>query len=371
MVLSWGGVYDNQGINIVSNPEVETTELCPASFTVTTTDERTAIYLGTYIRQWGHFLLDSCARLWVVLTEYAKQADVFVWTIGTDEKILLDGNYSEFLKLLGIYDKCIIIQRPVRYRKVIIPERGIFKSSYWSEEYSRLFDYAIERICSAEENLPRNENKRIFLSRTKLGRNDLGSKDMDLFFAKNGYSILYPERISLSALINIMNRAEVVASISGSTAHNFLFLPPHKHGIIIEKFALVNDYQYGINISRRLEVTHIDANLSLFAVSPGAGPFILCSNGYLQKFAKDSNYCFSPKKKRGLPLIFTIRKYLALYFDTYVHYPDKWIVHDNDTLLREAWNEAMSECGYDITKISFLKFIKNKIKLCIQQIRLC
>lgn len=315
------------------------------------------VYLGPFIKQWGHFLLDSCSRLWYML-DHDDEVDNYVFCGELNGKnAILNGNYREFLELLGICHKVLIINQPTEFDEVIIPEMGLRKAEFWSEEFGNLYSRAISNALKGYT--VENKGKRIFLSRSKLDIcTESGNEEMDAYFRLNGFKVVYPEKEKLTSLIRKLYGAEYVASISGSTAHNFLFVDKDCDCIIVEKYALANEYQVGLNLVRTLSVTYIDANICLLPVRPGSGPFIVCCNKYLKSF---SEYRGFQVKKQIVHIPKYVHNYWKRYFDVYSIYPEKWIVHDHYDSIKEAYDECMKEYGELISKVTVTQKIKSII----------
>ena len=94
---------------------------------------------------------------------------------------------------------------------------------------------------------------------------------MDDYFEKNGFQLLYPERLSLIELIVYLQNAEVIAAESGTVAHNFLFAQESKKCIIIEWQAVVNEIQANIDIIKNQNITYIDGQLTVYPVFDYSG----------------------------------------------------------------------------------------------------
>lgn len=62
-----------------------------------------------------------------------------------------------------------------------------------------------------------NTPEKVYMSRSLLPKHrdlEFGFEALDDFFKKNGYTVLYPEKIPLSQLIQYIRNAEVVATVS-------------------------------------------------------------------------------------------------------------------------------------------------------------
>ena len=109
---------------------------------------------------------------------------------------------------------------------------------------------------------------------------------LDHFFAQNHYTVLYPEQIPLRKMIFYMQNVKNVASISGSPLHNILFGRRNQKMTIFERCAVNNEWQVSVNRMMDLDITYVDANISIYPVAM-SGPFIVGCNDILLRYAQD------------------------------------------------------------------------------------
>jgi hypothetical protein len=148
---------------------------------------------------------------------------------------------------------------------------------------------------------------------------------LDNFFSKNGYQILYPERISLSRMIHYIRNAKVITALQGSVCHNVLFAENGQTIEIVDRQVISDDNQVDINRMRGLQVTYIDANIPIYTIDC-TGPYIMGFTEQLQRFMADHGYT-APDAK------FTTPKYYKKCFVQYMKsYQDifryNWFMHD-------------------------------------------
>lgn len=305
-------------------------------------DER-VVYCGYLVPHWGHFLVEAVTRLWYYLKQDLS-VDKYVFFIEDNAHRAITGNYKEFLELLGIWDKVDIISAPKKYREVIVPERGFKMGQYWSDEFKQIYDVVAGAALSKTSG--DSVDKKIFLSRSQLKafRNKEFNMDMlDEFFSKNGYQVVFPEQKTLSDLIRMIRNAETVATLSGSIQHNMLFAKDHAKQIVLEKTAVTVDFVCDINRIKGFDTTYIDANICVYPVSIGYGPYIMCYSGMLQKFAETNGYMpadpryESPKRMKQI-----LRRYLTEYQNAYQKkwYMEEWEAKQFALTIWEAVNEG-------------------------------
>lgn len=307
----------------------------------------TVVYCGYLARQWGHFLIESVSRLWYCFEDHTD-IDKFIFITDSNASTDISGNYKEFLELLGIWKKVELINHPIEYKKVYIPELGYSRKNYYSEEYLHIFNHVTEQAlikCSLQDSA-----KRVFLSRgrfSKAKKMEVGLELLDHYFETNGYKLLYPEQLSLSNMIYYLNNAEICAAESGSLPHNFLFLQYNKNCVIIERQTTVNEIQANIDLIRDLNVTYIDGHFTIYPVTAGYGPFFIAYTSCFDNYTRSKNY-ISPQP------FFTsesyvkkcLKQYMKMYHNEYGYKwgMESWMIMYADSIY-EAYTDSLNVLG--------------------------
>lgn len=250
-------------------------------------DEK-VVYCGYLVNHWGHFLIEGVTRLWYFL-ENDPTIDKYVFFLDENETREIKGNYRLFLELLKIWDKLEIINRPTTYREMIIPELGIHARRAYTPKLLAVFDTIAENIQPQPD---WDTPEKIYFSRSQLQKGkafEFGFDALDDFYGKNGYTILFPEKVPLDRMIYYIRSAKVVASLSGSLPHNMLFARQGQTLEIAERLVLSVDNQVDVDRMRDLNVTHIDAHIPLYPVD-FVGPIIMGYTPEFQRFAEDNGY---------------------------------------------------------------------------------
>ena len=340
-----GGVIDSNGIYICDSGIMDRIEGKYDYEKLEIRNEK-IVYCGYMVPQWGHFLVEGVSRLWYALRN-DKTIDKYVYILGLNEEREIKANYREFLELLGIWDKVEFVNKPTQYREVIIPEHAYAIWNWWSEDFIQIFDAVSKNVVPAED---WKRHEKIFLSRSHLKNIDQKEFNLDMlddYFKKNGYEVIYPEQHSLSYLICMIRNADVVATNSGSIQHNMLFAQDNKKHIVIERTVVTVDFTVDINRMRNLDVIYIDANLPIYSVSIGYGPFIMFNSKMLQKFTQDYQYVpvdtAYTEKKRMKKIFF---KYMKSYRQEYQY---QWYMADWEQPFIAAIREGYEE-GFEYYK---------------------
>lgn len=224
------------------------------------------VLYGGYLRKiWGHFIMGGLARIWPMLNEtFASEIDRIIFIAHDKDLMNLRGNYSEIMELLGISNKCTIISynQTLSIEKLYVPdisfEHDVFYSDSCDLTFKKIIETALKGIPSP------TPSKRLFLTRSQLknaSKNEVNLSKFEQLFKDNGFEIIAPEKISISELIRLFNEADTIVSPSGSTAHNFVFIPRKQNTktIILERHAWVNTFQTNIEKMTNYLSLHIDA----------------------------------------------------------------------------------------------------------------
>jgi len=215
---------------------------------------------GGYLRsQWGHFLMNSTARLWPLFTGAVTDVDRIVF-FSDSADCSVKGNMARFFELAGIADKVEVVKSGrFSAAEVIVPDIALEHPLFFSREFMTPFD-ALRRAVPGDNQAVRT--RRVFMTRSGLpgaSKNEVGIDDVDRFFAANGYDVISPERMTLDELVMVLAEACTVASVSGSLAHNFVFADPGTEFVVVERTAAVNDYQVALGLAKGIEQTFVDA----------------------------------------------------------------------------------------------------------------
>ena len=286
-------------------------------------DEK-VVYCGYMINHWGHFLIEAVCRLWYFL-ENDPTIDKYIFFLDENEQREIKCNYREFLQLLGVWNKIEFINKPITFREVLVPELALRTHTYYYPKYREMFDVIADNVIPD----PAWETpEKIYYSRGQFAKGipfEFGYDMLDAFFAQNGYTVLYPEKVPLSQMIHYIRNSKVVASLSGSLPHNMLFARNGQKVEILERCTINDDNQVDLNRIRELHVIPIDANIPIYPIN-FVGPFIMGYTAELQRFAEDNGY--TPPDEKYLS-----EKYLKKCFVNYMKaykdlYRYNWFMYD-------------------------------------------
>jgi len=105
---------------------------------------------GGYLRKiWGHFLVNSTARLWPIFSNKITNYDRIVFFAENDNECELKGNYREFFELAGIIDKVIVIpQTDCAFSDIIVGDVAFEMGVSYSAEFLNIFNFVREKAIA-------------------------------------------------------------------------------------------------------------------------------------------------------------------------------------------------------------------------------
>ncbi len=185
--------------------------LCLPAIKAWHTSSQEVIYGGLFHTHWGHFLLENLQRLW-----YAKNHNLpIVWCCNTSSFCApsqFRAWQSELFNALGIYNKHIFLTEPTQFAKVHFPEPGTSINLYVHPEHVKFLGFYESKPIPG---------KYVYFSRSKV-RSCTNEDLIDALLKKRGWTIIYPETLSVTQQLKALNSAEVCFMIGGSAQHSLL-----------------------------------------------------------------------------------------------------------------------------------------------------
>ena len=304
-----GGVLSQQHCRLLPEGKIEEVSDCNS--------EKKAVYLGNFLNIWGHCITDNLKKCWFLLTPECRKlrAEGFelVCTLFRDDR--LNKNFVDLLSYLGLQEGDIhIVKHPENYQTLVVPQDSLNSWHWYYQEFKDTIDYITSQI-EVDDRCP----KKLYFSRTQLkdnGSRDFGESMIENAFRSMGYTIVYPEKLSLKEQLVLLKSCDSFAATDGSVAHNAMFCRDGIECIVISKMSGIIPYQYSIMGMRQFRSYYIDAHLSLFNVfALWHGPFYMYLSDNLVRFCQDRGVVLKPH--------FSIRlywKYLLACFYQFLRY---------------------------------------------------
>ena len=202
---------------------------------------------GGHLRgHFGHFLVESSARLWA-LDRLQDRIDSVIFlpfrgTLHKTRKVI--SSYRWFFDVLGIDTPIQTFDHAVRPERLFVPEMGFG----WGARYAGSPAYRSfmrSRLEAATE--PRG-GERLYVSRSRLlparGR-VLGEGAIEAAMAANGYEIFHPQEVSIEEQVARYRAAREIVALDGSALHLAAFvMPPGGRVAIIVRRSKTNFGDY-------------------------------------------------------------------------------------------------------------------------------
>lgn len=251
-------------------------------------DERTVIWGGVLFDHFGHFLCESLNRLWYA-AQYPEKKYPVVFICEKARKI--SSSVRSLLELLGISDdRLILIDRPTRFARIIVPEQSSVLTGFYTKE----FVLPYRAMAAGIEAKP---FEKVYFSRRKFkgGIKIFGEDRLEKVFKANGYHVVYPERIDLKEQIAYVKGAKEIVCVMGSAAHLTLFAAPKTKLIVLERTEHINKEQILINQAMELDWFSIGANMNYLPVGHEFSPILMGITDQVAAFFADHGFKFDPK----------------------------------------------------------------------------
>ncbi len=215
------GVYDRENRLIASSARVRGSdrvegELDRRDLLKAVRDKRDAYYLGCGEKHYGHFLLEVLCRAWAWHEHGQNRVPVLQSKIPPFAKAL-------FTLIPGVIENVKTIERPTRFRNMIVPGASfvIVREAY--VEFKRLCERMADQVVNS--GAPETEQP-LYLSRTALdtSRRTLeGEAWLEQLLEREGFLVVRPETLPVGEQIALFNRHRWIVSAVGSACHTRVF----------------------------------------------------------------------------------------------------------------------------------------------------
>lgn len=335
LLVGKGGVQNNKGefVEISAQKAYRMSNRVDGTYEVYTTQQvhEQVIYMNSFIKHWGHFLIDVIGRMWYVLQDKRNLKIVYTSMFGR-----IDGNYLELLSLIGIDEsRLFYVEKPTMFDNVIIPENAVYPGKYFTKEWIKIFDRIVENAL-----LKNNKayGKKLYFSREHFSKNnEFGENNIEKIFNLNGYKTLYMEEMTVTQQVCAIHNADSLAMLSGSLMHNLLFAKDNTEAIICNKMYAVNGHQYLINQSRMIEYYPVDVWCSILPTTT-YGPFrFILSDKFIQ-LCNDKGWNYKVEYEKPISALAFFFKYLR---KNYRRILKGEIMSESDYSLKKIRNQAI------------------------------
>ena len=200
-----------------------------------------SLYLGHYTGHYGHFLLESLSRLWVLgnrsLTEAGYDRVVFHPFLHKTPRVRMFSPAKISFACYGISeDRLLLINQPTVFEHLTVPE-PLLEINHrvdptLAHVYESIAQYCLSLTSSGPTLISRLfgwsdfEPLKLYVSRRRArGYHPMtNERAVESMFRDLGFKILHPERWRFEQQVALFQRADVLAGVEGSALHNSVFM---------------------------------------------------------------------------------------------------------------------------------------------------
>ncbi|WP_157708284.1 glycosyltransferase family 61 protein [Roseovarius faecimaris] len=181
--------------------------------------EGTYLFGGLGRHHFGHFLMESIARVWAMDGRYERFDGLIMLPFQqTDFGSVLRRRLLAFFEIMGVDMPLHLVKVPLVAERLLIPAQG-FGHQDWASGTEEFRTYVRGRIAA---NCPAQGPEKIYISRSKLkhGHQKVDQEErIERMMRAAGYEIFHPQRHSIAAQIRVYRAAKVIVGGDGSAFH--------------------------------------------------------------------------------------------------------------------------------------------------------
>ena len=216
------------------------------------------LFAGHFRRHFGHFLVESTARLWALDHVPGIESILYLPYRGDTDRGI--DTHDDFFRLLGIDIPLRAYPGVCRVEDLVVPELGFG----WGERYAGSPAYRAfiqGRLAHVAAEGP----ERLYVSRARLRAERggvLGEPVIEAAMARAGFEVFYPERHPLAEQIARYKAARQIVGLDGSALHlaAFVVRPDTQVTMILRRTrANIADYRLQFQSFAGITPAEIDA----------------------------------------------------------------------------------------------------------------
>ncbi len=220
----------------------------------------THMFAGLLYGHFGHFLVESTARLWAIEQLKGKiDSIVFVPKLQVRLERVLE-NYRPFFDLLEIDIPMVNLAEPTRFETVMVPQQGfgMFGMVMGIPEYRDFMRSRIGRSVTGDG------TEKLYISRSALPQKRgglLGEEKIEEYLSDEGYRIFHPQLHSFEDQLAAYKSADFIISADGSPLHMAALAakPTVKVAVLARRPNVAKQFDYQFRAFCGIEPEIIDA----------------------------------------------------------------------------------------------------------------
>ncbi|MEO1721578.1 MAG: hypothetical protein AAFR84_04165 [Pseudomonadota bacterium] len=216
-----------------------------------------ALYAGPLFNHYGHFLLESLARLWLSRVFPDRK---LVWSVAAGRyRAKLRPWQLALIRLLGAREDCHLVWRPQRFADLALGSVGYRIQDRFERHHAAFLGRVPRRLPAA------GTGEKLWLSRSGIEGGGGTAVALEKRLADLGWTVFQPEAHLLDVQLERLATADRIAGEEGSALHSLALLsgteglrvdifardpekPPHKQNGNFETIARVKELDQRFHI---------------------------------------------------------------------------------------------------------------------------
>ena len=232
------------------------------------------IFGGIFYGHFGHFIVESLARLWAQ-DAVEGPIDGMIFTPknpGFPEKSVLQ--LQGRAQALGLQVPLLVANEPTRVEYLCVPKQGFGMGELAGG--SAAFRAFVND--HAGEDIPAKGNEKLYISRSDLPPfrgSILGEKRLENYLSAEGFDIFHPQRHSIDAQIARYKAAKLIISTDCSPLHLVGYVGHSEQRVVIvtRRSMEISDYlAQQLRVFKGIEVTIANCLVNDWMPQPGRRP---------------------------------------------------------------------------------------------------
>ena len=171
-----------------------------------------AVYGGYILPHFGHFMIESTARLWWVVLNQFKGPVIFQTVLPE-----VPDYARSFFSLLGIEPVFLDGSKGVRVRSLIVPDAAAMERGEVHRSFTLPFQHLADRANG------KGGPEKLYVSRGQGVGAVFGERTLENILRMEGFAVLDPTRATLAEQIAAFAHAREIIGCTGSAMHNVLY----------------------------------------------------------------------------------------------------------------------------------------------------
>jgi len=232
-------------------------EITPAEITQ---QSGTMMFGGLMFGHFGHFLVETTARLWAY-ERLQDKIDGIVFVPKVQRRIDHVLNvYTPFMRLLGIEAPIFNIGEPTQYDRAYVPQQGFGMFGM----IEGLPEYRAFMRARMGQKIHDDGAKKLYVSRSALPMQRgglLGEELIETYLVAEGYEIFHPQKHTFEEQLAAYKSADLIVSPDGSPLHMAALVvkPTARIAVLARRPAVAEQFEIQFRAFCGIETVTIDA----------------------------------------------------------------------------------------------------------------